>query len=282
MKRKTQTTRRSHFLLTGCILIVCFAKATFAEEGFSPLFDGTSLEGWTAAKSKGDKDWGAFSINKEEKAIHVYAGKKQGSEQEHDCLVSKKQFSHFILRMEYKWLDKRFEPRLNWDRDGGLLFHVHGDLKKVWPNCFEMQIGETPAHVRGNTKDYWKGRKPTHRFHSGDYFIVPPRAHLRSQIKRKGPFWDPNGELISTNGAVITPFGKEKPKGEWNEIEIRVLGHKKATFILNGEVVFETVNMEQKKDGKFVPIEKGHIGLQAESAELLYRNIRIKELDGNK
>ena len=37
--------------------------------------------------------------------------------------------------------------------------------------------------------------------------------------------------------------------------------------------------MEQKKDGKFIPIEKGHIGLQAESAELLYRNIRIKELD---
>ena len=33
---------------------------------------------------------------------------------------------------------------------------------------------------------------------------------------------------------------------------------------------------------EFVPIEKGHIGLQAESAELLYRNIRIKELDGNK
>ena len=136
MKRNVNIKQTHHRMFVGFLLIVCFAKATFAEEGFTLLFDGTSLEGWTAAKSKGSKDWGAFSINKEEKAIHVYAGKKQGSEQEHDCLVSKKQFSHFILRMEYKWLEKRFEPRLNWDRDAGLLFHVHGDLKKVWPNCF--------------------------------------------------------------------------------------------------------------------------------------------------
>jgi len=256
-----------------------FANLALAEEGFIPLFDGKTLNGWNAAKAEGVSDWGAFSVNQEEKAIHVYAGKNQGSKQEHDCLVSEKQFSHYILRMEYKWLEKRFEPRLTWDRDAGLLFHVHGDLKKVWPNCFEMQIGETPGYVTKNKKEYWKGRKPTHRFHSGDYFIVPPRAHLRSQIKRKGPFWDPNGTLISISGPAMTPFGTEKAKGEWNEIEICILGHKKATFILNGEVVFEAVNMEQKKEGKFVPIEKGHIGLQAESAELLYRNIRIKELD---
>ena len=37
--------------------------------------------------------------------------------------------------------------------------------------------------------------------------------------------------------------------------------------------------MEQKVGDHFVPLDKGHIGLQAESAELLYRNIRIKELD---
>ena len=282
MKKESKRLHKLNLYLLGCLLLVCFAQTTFAEEGFNPLFDGTSLDGWTAAKSKGDKDWGAFSINNEERAIHVYAGKKQGSKQEYDCLVTKKQFSHYILRMEYKWLEKRFEPRVNWDRDAGLLFHVHGDLKKVWPNCFEMQIGETPGHVTAKSEDYWQGRKPKHRFHSGDFFTVSTKAHLRSQTKRKGNLWHPKGESITIYGHSITPFGKEKAKGKWNEVEIRVHGHKKATFILNGEVVFETMNMEQKKDGKFVPIKKGHIGLQAESAELLYRNIGIKELKEEK
>ena len=32
------------------------------------------------------------------------------------------------------------------------------------------------------------------------------------------------------------------------------------------------------ESGNKVPLEKGHIGLQAEWAELMYRNIRIKDL----
>jgi len=61
-------------------------------------------------------------------------------------------------------------------------------------------------------------------------------------------------------------------------MEIQVHGAEKAVFILNGDLVYEISNMEQKKDGKYVPLAEGHIGLQAEWAELLYRNIRIKEL----
>jgi hypothetical protein len=62
-------------------------------------------------------------------------------------------------------------------------------------------------------------------------------------------------------------------------MEIRVHGSEKATFILNGETVLELFDMKQKNEaGEIVPLSKGHIGLQAEWAELLYRNIRIKEL----
>jgi len=48
----------------------------------------------------------------------------------------------------------------------------------------------------------------------------------------------------------------------------------------NGEVVLETFNFTQKKNKKSEKtlLDKGHIGLQAEWAELMYRNIRIKEL----
>ena len=78
---------------------------------------------------------------------------------------------------------------------------------------------------------------------------------------------------------IRTPLGVEKPKGQWNEIEIRVNGSEKATFILNGEVVLETFDFYfTDESGNKVPLDKGHIGLQAEWAELMYRNIRIKDL----
>ncbi|MCP5538205.1 MAG: DUF1080 domain-containing protein [Akkermansiaceae bacterium] len=237
-----------------------------AEEGFVPLFNGENLQGWTAARSKGKGDTGAFSVNQKEKAIHVYAGREAGTEQTTDCLNTDATFSHYILKLEYKWLGKRFAPRTDWDRDAGLLFHAHGNLRKVWPHSFEMQIGESPGDKKGNR-----------RFHAGDLFVIG--KHLRCKTLRKNGYYDPDGRPV-TGGAVPTKLGAEKPKGEWNEMEIRILGSQKATFILNGQVVLELTDIEQKnKDGQYVPLEKGHIGLQAEWAELLYRNIRIKKLD---
>ena len=62
-------------------------------------------------------------------------------------------------------------------------------------------------------------------------------------------------------------------------MEIRVNGSESATFVFNGEVVLETFEfIQQGKDGDAVPLDKGRIGLQAEWAELMYRNIRIKEM----
>lgn len=251
------------------LLIYLFSLFSLhANEGFIHLFDGSTLDQWTAAKATEKKPYGEFSINEEEKSIHVYAGEEAGSKQATDCLVSKQQFSHFILKMEYKWLEKRFAPRVDWDRDAGLLFHVHGDLKKVWPYSVEMQMGETPADV------FDKGWK---RFHTGDLFVLG--KHLRASFLAKDSKWDmENGEKTSGRH-VKTTLGVEKPKGQWNEMEIQVHGAEKAVFILNGETVLEIYDMEQQnEEGEWVPLEKGHIGLQAEWAELLYRNIRVKEL----
>lgn len=237
-----------------------------AEEGFVPLFNGKTLEGWNAARSDGKGKLGAFTVNKKEKSIHCYAGEEQGSKQSSDCLVTEKQFSHFILKLEYKWPGNRFAPRTDWDRDAGLLFHIHGDLKKVWPHSLEMQIGESPGDKSPMNR----------RFHSGDLFVLG--SHLRAKVLKDGKYYDPKGEPVAGR-SVPTLLGKEKPTGEWNEMEIQVHGSEKATFIFNGKVVLELTDIEQKgKDGKYVPLTKGHIGIQAEWAEILYRNIRIKEL----
>jgi hypothetical protein len=97
-------------LRTLGLSILAISTLSAAEDGFEPLFDGKTLEGWTAAHSSGEGDWGAFSVNEEEEAIHTYAGEKAGSKQESDCLNTEAQFSHYILKLEYKWLGKRFAP----------------------------------------------------------------------------------------------------------------------------------------------------------------------------
>ena len=240
------------------------------EEGFVPLFDGKSLDGWTSAHSKGEGDWGPFRVNEKEQAIHVYAGEEEGSKQSDDCLNTEKEFSHFILKLEYKWVGKRFAPRTDWDRDAGLLFHVHGDLTKVWPLSLEMQIGESPGD-----KPFAKGSKG--RFHTGDLFVLGRK--LRTDTPREGKRYSATGKS-TTGRSVETVLGVEKPRGEWNEMEIQVHGSDKAIFILNGEVVLQTFNFtRENKEGERVPLEKGRIGLQAEWAEIMYRKIRIKELE---
>lgn len=253
-----------HILSPIFLILLINSLHAEAETGFTSLFNGETLEGWTEARSTG-----AFSVNKEEKAIHVYAGKEAGSPQKIDCLNHDTDYSHYILKLEYKWLESRFAPREKWDRDAGLLFHVHGDLTRVWPFCLEMQIGESPGD-----KPQARGEKG--RFHTGDLFVLG--KHLSAETPRDGRYYDPNGKKVRGR-STATKKGVENPKGEWNEIEIQVHGSKKATFILNGEVVLETYNFTQEdENGKITPLEKGRIGLQAEWAELLYRNIRIKEL----
>ena len=238
------------------------------EEGFVPLFDGESLKGWASARSEEKGDTGPFSVNAEEKAIHVYAGQEEGSKQRNDCLNTDKEYSHFILKLEYKWVGKRYAPRTDWDRDAGLLFHIHGDRTKVWPLSLEMQIGESPGD-----KNFAKGSAG--RFHTGDLFVLGKQ--LRTDTPLDGKRYSENGKS-KTGRSVETELGVEKPQGEWNEMEIQVHGSEKAIFIFNGEVVLQTFNFTQENEaGERVPLEKGRIGLQAEWAEIMYRNIRIKE-----
>ena len=242
----------------------------FADEGFKPLFDGKTLKGWKSARSMGDGDWGPFKIDEKEQAIHVYKGEEKGSEQGSDCLYTVKEYSKFILRMEYKWLEKRYAPRVKADRDAGLFFHVHGDLKKVWPASMEMQIGETLAKDLGTGEYHCNGR-----YHSGDLFVIG--KGLGCKTTKTNNIYDPKGPMVPTSHCA-TVLGLEKPKGEWNKMEIVVDGAKKATFILNGDKVHEIYDLEKTVDGKKVPLDKGRIALQAEWAELMYRKIEIKEL----
>jgi hypothetical protein len=242
-----------------------------AEEGFVPIFNGKDLSGWQSNRDEKKAGDGLFSVDPVAEVIHVYAKAKDGTPQPVDCLYTTTDFSHYILKLEYKWLDRRFPPRAEHDRDAGLLFHIHGDLGKIWPDCAEMQIGESDPE-----------RTTTDRYVTGDLWVLGRGVQVMNR-RVGGFFYDPEaklvllgGEMASDRSYVRTNF--ERPHGEWNEMTLTVRGDELAIFELNGEVVNMIESMSFLDDGVRVPLEKGRIGLQAEYAELLYRNIRIKEL----
>ena len=250
------------------VFFLCLPLA--AEEGFVPLFNGKDLSGWKSSRDEKKKGSGSFAVDPEAKTIHVYAGEKDDSKQPIDCLYTNKEYGNYILKLEYKWLERRFPPRADHDRDAGLLFHVHGKMDQIWTNCLEMQLGESDPK---KTKD---------RYLTGDLWVIG--KDLQVMNSREGRFF-------YKPGAALVPIGKnksyalsyttvnaEKPHGEWNEITLTVRGGEEAVFDLNGKVVNSISKMTFLVDGERVPLQEGRIGLQAEYAELLYRNILIKEL----
>ncbi|MDC0088349.1 DUF1080 domain-containing protein [Akkermansiaceae bacterium] len=241
-----------------------------AEEGFKALFNGRDLSGWKSTREQAEKGAGKFFVDPNEKTIHTYLGKEAGSQQGTDCLYSDKEYTNFVLKLEYKWLDKRFAPRVALDRDAGLLFHLHGNLTKIWPNSVEMQLGESDA------------KKIKKRYTTGDLWVLGKDIQVMTP-RDINSFYAAEGDSIVVGkdrgyDRSFTPVAHEKAHGQWNEITLTVRGGKEAIFELNGNVVNRISNMTYLVDGKRVPLKSGRIGLQAEYAELVYRNILIKEL----
>jgi len=258
-----------------CSSVVLLSSSLFgfhlqAQEGFTPLFNGENLNGWKTVREQGENGLGPFKVNELEKAIHVYADDKAGTKPGFDCLYTEKEYGDYVLKLDYKWLEKRFKPRLKHDRDAGVMFHVHGNLKKMWPKCVEMQIGDSDTD---KIKD---------RYTTGDLWVIGKDVQAQTHRDSKN-FYDPSADSIEVGkgrgyDSSFVSVNAEKEFGEWNEMTVTVKGGAEAIFELNGQVVNRIGAMTCEVDGERAPLAKGRIGLQAEYAEVLYRNIRIKEL----
>jgi hypothetical protein len=244
-----------------------------ANEGFVDLLNGVDLTGWIP--SEGDAD--LFGIT--DGALHVYKGKPHGSKEGTGTLRTVKAYSHYVLEFEYKWGEAKFQPRTERARDSGLLIHAHDNVDHVWPASIECQMGDAPM-AHGD-------------FVTGDLWVIFPgtRCDMPTAVVQ--------GELTFQEGGKLRSFGKtektrnmddrhadaavqaEKPHGEWNKLVATVNGDKEATFVLNDELILKVLNMERYVNGSWVPLSQGHIVLQAEYAEVFFRNIRIKELPTN-
>jgi choline dehydrogenase-like flavoprotein len=93
----------------------------------------------------------------------------------------------------------------------------------------------------------------------------------------------PDGAAIHKTGAIynepdqLLSLQPARPVGQWNELEIRVLGQE-YTVLLNGQQVSRFINTQPGRGLPTAPGAPSFIGLQTHTGRVAFRNIRIKAL----
>lgn len=249
------------------------------------LFDGKSLTGWTpwlgyadpALTYKGDpaarpigtaRDMSAdFSVQRVDgKAAIWIKGESWGA------LVHQADLSNYHLRLEYKWGEKTWAPRKTLPRNNGLLYHTHGTPGEVFgtwqPSAeFEIMKGSTGMIVMVG------GKMRAQTTAVSDPSIIAP--HLRFRVGGR-PVEMINGTPTWNVEAVSDA---EKPIGQWNVLDLYVLGDR-AVHVVNGVPVAEVRDLAVvKPDGSREPLTHGKIQLQSEGAETWFRSISVEPID---
>lgn len=226
-------------------------------EGYVALFNGTDFNGWHIIKQ--DESYPADLFSVEDGMIRTYKGLAEHSDQTFAELITDKEYESFVLELEYKWGEYKFKPRHESVKDAGVLFHGF-DEDLFWASGAECQIQE------GDTGDLWLigVRGSTTIDHSNEHFDAAGKVATKG-----GP--DDRYRSFSRN------WYWEKP--DWNKVVLEV-NKDAARFLVNGKLVNEVFDLQRyyKDVDEWRPLTKGKILLQAEGAEIFYRNIFIKEL----
>jgi hypothetical protein len=274
-------------LLIGLLLAV----ATRAQTGWTPLWNGTDLDGWTTwiqspspssdvpglkrdADGRYTEPIGSgrdplkvFTVNSNidgRPAIRI-SGEAFGE------LRTKASFRDYHLKLQFKWGEKKWPPRDRPEtpRDSGLLYHVHaepGAQGRTWARSIELQIQERDV---------------------GDLYAIGSAIAVRAKA-RPGTQpalydYDPAGEWTffsqsqGAPGRCVKQPDNEKPTGEWNTVELICL-RDAIIHVVNGKVVMRLHGPVRIDMDLPTPVNSGPIILQSEGAEVFYRDIQIRPI----
>jgi hypothetical protein len=193
------------------------------------LFNGKNLDGWTISINHADKS----DPKADPKGVFkVEDGVIHVSGEEFGCLTTEKEYGDYKVSLEFKWGEKRWPPRQNAVRDSGILVHVIEPVK-VWPRSIECQIQEHDC---------------------GDFYLVGGASIVIDGKVQKGRW--------------IKSEDAEKPRGEWNKVEV----------VCDGGTVTNIINGKAVNTGTDASERRGKILLQSEGAEIFFRNIVLTPL----
>ncbi len=287
-----------NFLSTACLIMIISSLAPFnsneenrehTKKKWKPLFNGKDFTGWIKylgvpeptssvpgfTKDEKGKYTTDFGINNDPLEVYTIV-QEDGSPaikvsgEVFGTLITEDEYENYHLKLEFKWGQKKWPPRMHLPRDAGLLYHGFGkpgSIFKRWHSTQECQIQE------GDTGDYWPIGGvtidiPSVQTDTSKWWIYNSGAALRNyyfsnEMSERRCFKNPDNE---------------KPYGQWNTVEIIVSGDS-SIHIVNDKVVMRLYNSRKVVDGVSVPLSRGKISLQSEGAELYYRNIEIRKVN---
>ena len=181
-------------------------------------------------------------------------------------LVHKGDFRDYHLRLQYKWGPGRWPPRQTQAPNNGLLYHTHGAPGAVWGTWsqaveFEIMTGSIGMVV------------PVGEAISVKTTAVDDEALIAPKLR-----FSPTGRAQRVAGGtsdwnVEAHADAEKPAGQWNTLDLYVLGDR-ALHVVNGVPVMEVRDL---KSGA-LPLTHGAIQLQSEGAETFFRDIVLEPI----
>lgn len=271
--------KMTRLFFASSILFILVNCSPTPKENWEVLFDGSSLDGWDtylgAQRIKDDTtvyqplglnvDTSVFKIvNLEGEKVLRVSGEIWGG------ISTKKEFENYHLQLQFRWGELKWYPREKESdrRDSGLLYHgvgEHGKGDGFWLRSQEFQVQE------GDCGDYWGV--------AGAMFDIKASLNMDSIFQ-----YDPMGALLtfshnSETGRHCKKYpDTEKPSGEWNTIDLYCFKNT-SVHVMNGVVVMVLENSRQSDNGNERELIKGKIQLQSESAEVFYRNVKIRPIE---
>ncbi len=247
-------------LKISAIAFFAFTSSYAADPGWTPLLNGKNFDGWyTFLPSTGKNSDPKKVFKMENGMVHILDIPESDEKQEFGYLSTEKEFSNCRLRVEYKWGTKRFVPNDINKRDSGFLYFFNGP-DKIWPRALEFQIQET------DTGDLW----------------ILDGMKITTKIETEGlPMYVLSGPLRTQNRGRIIKFGDFEDRNGWNQLEL-ILDGDKITQIVNGRAVMRAWDIKQpspQDPNQDIPVTSGRLMLQAEGAEVWFRNLQMKRLE---
>ncbi|MDZ7316522.1 MAG: DUF1080 domain-containing protein [candidate division KSB1 bacterium] len=251
----------SVFLIIAVLFSACSQKPT--NEDWISLFNGVDLSGWTpkiAGYELGENFGNTFRV--EDGVLKVGYDQYERFDNRFGHLFYKQKFSHYILRLEYRFLGEQTPGAPDWAfRNSGIMIHCQDPStmakEQSFPVSIEVQL------LGGNGRD----ERPTGNVCTpGTNIVLAGKLETQHCITSSSPTF--HGD-------------------QWVTAEVEVHGAGRIIHRINGETVLEYEQPQldpQDPDaqklitGDNLLLSEGYIALQAESHPVEFRNIRIKLL----
>ncbi|MGD1979241.1 MAG: DUF1080 domain-containing protein [Akkermansiaceae bacterium] len=231
------------------------------------LFNGRDLSGWTIKIAKhplGADPFQTFRV--EDGILKCEYDKYPKFDKQFGHLYSNLAYSHYLLRLEYKFVGKRMADAPGYvNLNSGIMVHSQPpqsmSLDQGFPVSMEFQF----------LADEGKGPRPTGN-------VCTPGTNLEI-----------DGKLVTKH--IVQSSAENLPADKWVKIEIEVRGSSEIIHRVEGKEVLRYQKPQLDPKGAVVPtkdlleagapllLSHGHIALQAEGQPVWFRNIELKQLE---